>query len=253
MLKLNATLLLLACSFALKAQTVIATDLSAPVAYDNSIVGNSPPLGQSFSTGSTAYYLTSATLVLTSQNDSTARIRGSISSNRGSGNTPGHAMANFTVTGCSSNCTQVSLWSDNGGPGPGTLLATSTTTELDSALPSSPQNVTFSFSNIHLSPNTRYWILVASSNTSFAQWYGTNNPSGTGLANEYYLEDGAIVPDNEFGDAFLMSVSGVTNISTTPAPSTLILTLLGLLTAATYLKFAAARVRNRTNAQRVEL
>jgi hypothetical protein len=249
MFRVSAVLLFMASGFALHAQTVIATDLTAPIIYENYVVQDAP-VGQSFSTGSSGYNLTSVTLTLSNDSYELEDARRGTAARR----FMGHAKAStrkspgktITVSGCASACTQVMLWSDTGGPGPGTLLATSTTTELDTALPSSPQAVTFAFSNYPLSANTRYWILVAASNTSVVQWYGTDNPSGTGLASEYYLYDSVIVSDLDDDSAFLMSVTGTAAtpappVSTTPIPSSLMLALVGLLCAGMYLtwhKFA---------------
>jgi hypothetical protein len=139
----------------------------------------------------------------------------------------------------------VALWSDNGGPGPGSLLATSATTLPDTSLGDAPAQFSFPFANYPLTANTRYWILVTSpNNDSVAIWWGTPDLAGTDVAGEYYegnYGSGETVYPNSDGEdtaAFLMQVIGdpSTPPPTTPAPASVTLVLIGLGCAAWYFR-----------------
>jgi hypothetical protein len=176
-------------------------DTSAQVITDG-------PLAQSFTTGPFAYNLTNVTVVL-SQNEPTARPKDGI------------ALQSVTVT----------LWSDNGlafpNNGPHTLLATSPTTVFGTSLSLLPQTFVFPIS-FALAANTRYWIEVISPNSdSFAAWWITNNPSGTDISHEYTIIDQTVASTQD-PHAFLIGVFGVQGLAATPAPSTVLLVIVGL-------------------------
>jgi hypothetical protein len=133
----------------------------------------------------------------------------------------------------------LSLYSDNGGPGPGSLLVTSATTLFDTSLGVTPAPFTFPFSNYPLAANTRYWIVVSSpGGGSLAEWWLTETITGTETATEYWAFDGTVDP-NAGDEAYLMQVNGDPATTPpappqTPAPASVTLVLIGLCGAAWY-------------------
>lgn len=245
MLRISYVVLLFALAATLSAQTVIYTDF-ANTPDDWGYVVSFGPLGQSFTTGSTAYNLTSVTVILSNQSEdavdaSPARGAGrAVRAMRAHAISPSRVHPNPAPVAPS---TVVMLYSDNGGPGPGTLLATSTTVLLDTSLTGAAQQFAFQFSPYPLAANTRYWILVTSpGGNSVAQWWGSDGPTGA-VTSEYYessyLDDtSAVYPVNgdteELSFAFELQVSGTSNAPATPAPPSALLVLLGLCGAGLY-------------------
>ena len=101
------------------------------------------------------------------------------------------------------------LYSDAGGSGPGTQLATLGTLS-DSSLTSAASLADFPISStINLSAGTRYWVVLAdSSNSGAFVEYGTND-SGTGVASEFAWDGGA--PFSNSGGADIAQVTETLN------------------------------------------
>ncbi|MGA3190035.1 MAG: PEP-CTERM sorting domain-containing protein [Bryobacteraceae bacterium] len=143
------------------------------------------------------------------------------------------------------------MWSDNGqafpNNGPATQLAASTTTVLDTSLSITPTSFTFQFSNYPLAANTHYWIMASSpGGNSEAEWWSTFNVSGTDVTTEFADFEGEIfqnVPPADPGDAeaYLMQVNALATSTpapppATPAPSSVMLVIIGLCCAGLYFK-----------------
>jgi hypothetical protein len=256
MLRLRPVFALFACALMLKAiitGSIIQTDLGTPVDDWDDVVADAP-VGQSFSTGNSSYNLTSATVILSGdQNEERAIAKPKIRSAKAHSArvaTKSHAKPALTFTlsppSCAGPCTSASLWSDNGGPGPGVELAVSPTVVLDTALPnsSSPQEFTFSFPSYPLTAHARYWIMVSSpAGNSLAEWWGTDEPSGAVLS-EFGIDDGGVFPngdDNDFAEQLQVNGIATTTPPATPAPSSLPLVLGGLLCSGIYLTLRRGR------------
>jgi len=166
---------------ALLSLTATAKHASATVIYDNVTAGSGAisggtagvaiaptahgPLGDSFSTGSTATTLTDLKLLL---EDTTPSDGGTF---------------------------KVGLYSNNSNS-PGTLIATLGTFN-DSLLTASltPFDITTSDA---LAANTRYWIEVTGTTTSNAGWSFDTTNVGTGVASEYNFYNGGVSANNSF-------------------------------------------------------
>jgi hypothetical protein len=201
------------------------------------------PTGASFSTGGTAYNLTTVVVELSNDSEEDARA-----ANRSGRMRSRHASvrsaqvkakpSKIRKAGDPAPSVTVALWSDNGGPGPGTLLATSATTLLDTSLGDSPAPFSFPFS-YPLTANTRYWIMVTSpGENSVAVWWGTPDMTGPDVAGEYYTGEGEVTANGAEAGAFRMQVIGdpSTPPPTTPAPASVTLVLIGLGCAAWYFR-----------------
>jgi hypothetical protein len=255
MLRVRPTWVVLTCALFLNAAPVsIFNDVTNEVLYANSVVGDAT-CGASFSTGGTAYNLTSVVLELSNdagEPPDTVRasrpihgMRGRHASARPS-KAPKAKPSKAHPAGDPAPSITVALWSDNGSPFPGTLLATSATTLLDTSLGDSPAPFSFPFASYPLTANTRYWIVVTSpGDNSVGVWWGTPDVSGPDVASEYYIEDDDTVAtpnappgEPEFDGAFLMQVIGdpSTPPPTTPAPASVTLVLIGLGCAALYFR-----------------
>jgi hypothetical protein len=149
------------------------------------------PLADSFSTGSSPVVLDSVTLDLlaTLPNDGGSII--------------------------------VTLDGDNS-TSPGSTLETIGTIN-DSSLTSSLADYTLT-TDFALSADTRYWIELASADSS-ANWSWSNDISGTGVAGEFYANQTGVFPNS--GGPYQMDVEA--NASATPEPSTLLLLGSGLM------------------------
>jgi hypothetical protein len=251
MLRVRPAFALVACALALNgAPSTISNDIGvsgATVDDWGDVVGDAP-LAESFSTGGSAYNLTSVTVMLANNDNELARVVASVRTHRRSSGRRAAARsikaaprALFTIPSCAGPCTSLSLWSDNGGPAPGTELAVSTTVVLDSALPSSstPAQFTFLFTSFPLAANTRYWIVASSpGGDSIAEWWGTDEPAGTDILSEFNEFDGGVTAndDPEGPFAFEILVSGLVTppAPLTPVPPSLTLVLTGLLCVGLY-------------------
>jgi hypothetical protein len=250
MLRVRPTWVVLTCALFLNAAPVsIFNDVTNVAEYDNFVVGDAT-CGASFSTGGTAYNLTTVVLELSnSADEEEVKASSSIHGMRGrhasarAAKAPKAKPSKAHPAGDPAPSITVALWSDNGGPFPGTLLATSATTLLDTSLGDSPAPFSFPFANYPLTANTRYWIVVTSpGGNSEGIWWGTPDVSGPDVASEYFIEDDDTVAtpnappgEPEFDGAFLMQVIGdPTTPATTPAPASVTLVLLGLCGAALF-------------------
>jgi hypothetical protein len=145
------------------------------------------PLGDSFSTGSAGYTLTSVDLLVLADNPSDG--------------------GSFTV----------SLLNDNS-TFPGSTIATDTFN--DSALSTSLSTLSAPFSSIKLAADTRYWIELSTS-TGSLKWSFTGANDGIGVANEFNFYAGAVSANQSF-TPYQMRIG-----SAAPEPSTWALMLAG--------------------------
>jgi hypothetical protein len=208
------------------------------------------PVAASFSTGGTAYNLTTVVVVLSNNSNEDTETRGAKRSSRVKGHRSSARVAKAQhakpakvrpAIPITPEIT-VSLYSDSS-TSPGTLLVTSATTLLDTSLGDDPAQFTFPFS-YPLAANTRYWIVISSpGENSVAEWWETfNSGAGTETATEYEEFDGTVYPnfvsgDPEDDEAYLMQVNGDPGTPPpTPAPASVTLVLIGLGGAAWYFR-----------------
>jgi hypothetical protein len=260
MLRIRPVLAMFGCALILSGSptSIISNDISNQ-AQDLWAVVDDGHLGASFSTGATAYQLTSVLLVLSLEGEVPSAVHAAkrptshSRSRRASAPVTKTRQANSSVLSprIVPAGTTVTLWSDNGlaspNNGPAAQLAASTTTVLDTSLTNTPTAFTFLFSNFQLAANTRYWIVASSpSANSGAEWWTTFNISGTDISTEFDEINSEVFPNAPAGDpgadeAFLIQVNGLAAAappapSTTPAPSSVKLVLIGLGCAALYLE-----------------
>lgn len=162
--------------------------------------GGPGPLGDSFSTGSSANSLTGVTLKLA---DSTP--------NDG-----------YNVT--------VELWSDDptapGGAGPNIMLTTIGSID-DSALTTSLADYVFTLGTPYaLTANTRYWIM-AYAGSGNAVWAWSYDQGALGVSGEYFHNSGGLFPNTD--GPYQMLVSGTANTTSVPEPAPFVLVALGSL------------------------
>lgn len=162
------------------------------------------PLGDSFSTGAGGFALGDVKLLL---------------------------LGDSTTSGSIS----VDLFSDNS-TSPGTLLQNIGSLS-DSSLTSSLSVFDFSLGlSYALAANTRYWIVVSSTDSS-AQWGWSLDNSALGVAGEYFSNVNGVFPNTDGPYQMQLGSGG----STVPEPGTMLLLGLGLaLLAAFRMKFLAA-------------
>lgn len=158
--------------------------------------GGGGPLGDSFSTGNTAYSLAGVALKLV---DSTP-------------------ADGYNVT--------VELWSDNS-TSPGSLLTTLGSID-DSALTTGLADYAFNLGTPYsLAANTRYWIM-AYSGSGNARWAWSLDQSALGVAGEYFSNSGGVFPNSDGPYQMLVSDTAITTTSV-PEPAPLALVALGSL------------------------
>jgi len=139
--------------------------------------------------------------------------------------------AEVTTDGGSVN---ISLWSDDGGPSPGSSLALLGTIA-DSAMTGSPAIYTLSGLSEPLTASTRYWIELSTSDQSSAGWSWTSSTTGTGVSGEYWLNNyaGGVVPNvgdiNFIPSPYEMRVFASTSAVPLPAALPLFASGLGAL------------------------
>lgn len=242
---LRRTFSVLTCALLLHAANVVLYDnISQSVESGNfDDVAELGPLGASFSTGNAPATLTDVKLKL--QSDTPGQVTAPRHPHRPSAvksqtRTRAAAKPRGVLTGTGS--ITVSLYS-NSGDSIGSPIATIGTLN-DSALTAVPQVYDFPVgSNISLAANTRYWIVVSTSNGSVAAWDYASTSAGTGVANEFYYTDGGSSPNDDV--PYIMQVTAnaaAVSPSTTPAPPTLILMIAALGVMGFYLlrrKYAA--------------
>ena len=144
--------------------------------------------------------------------------------------------------------TVVGLYSDNS-LSPGSLLTTIATIpdssftsgiEADPAIPIFPFDISVS-PTYELAPDTRYWIGFSSVDDTVAGLEWTDDSSGTGVAGEYSVTQGTLVPDTD--PAFVLQITAQTGaaLAGTPEPRS------GLLSAAALLSLLLARRKRRNS------
>jgi hypothetical protein len=132
------------------------------------------PVGDSFSTGSTPFSLTSVTVELQT-GSLQALVANAFSSPDGS----------VTMT----------LLSNAAGPTPGAVLDTIGTLS-DSSVTSSLADYTFTLATPYtLAANTTYWIELSSSNGSSIFWSYSFDTSGPGVGDQYYIDILGVEPN----------------------------------------------------------
>jgi hypothetical protein len=235
MLRIRPTWVVLTCALFLNATPVSIFNDVSNSQDDWADVVEEGPVAASFSTGGIAYNLTTVVVVLSNNSNEQVDTRGANRSRRVKGHRssaraakarsvkPAKVRPAIPVT----PEVTVSLWTDNGGPGPGSLLVTSATTLPDTSLGDAPAQFTFPFANYSLTANTRYWIVVSSpGDNSVAEWWSTGTLTGTETATEYSEFEGVVYANDE---AFLMQVNGDPGTPPpTPAPASVTLVLIGL-------------------------
>jgi hypothetical protein len=173
-------------------------NVSATTLYDNLSdntgtpysISSTAPMGNSFSTGTSAFTLNVITVQL---------------------ELSGSAVGLSTFT----------LWTDSGNA-PGSQIVTLGTID-DSSLSGSAANYDFSGLNISLTANTRYW--VEGNSTGNALWDSSGDANGIGTANEFFLLSGTVYQNSD--GPWHMAVNG-TNSSAVPEPTSIALLIGGL-------------------------
>jgi hypothetical protein len=111
---------------------------------------------------------------------------------------------------------QLALFADNV-TSPGAEIAPSSVYS-DSILSSALGVKTFSFGDVLLNPNTRYWVELDSDGS--VNWSYSNDISGLGVGGEYFADTRGpgdtleVFPNDEAGGPFQMAVPGVAEPST---------------------------------------
>jgi hypothetical protein len=168
--RLKGAIAFLACLFFLagvaNATTIIYDNLDSTYGGYDTLTGWGPPLFDSFSAGSTDSTLLEVQL----------KLRGSSSSSSSSGSL------------------SVALYSDSN-TSPGKLLCTIGTLS-DKALPSTWSVVDFALS-YPLAADTRYWVVLTSTNSSTAEWSWTPDQGDLGAAGEYCGHGKWVYPNSD--------------------------------------------------------
>lgn len=163
-----------------------------------------PILAAQFTTGSDAFDVTGATALLLNDN--------------GSGNSLTYTAA---------------IWTDTGGSGPGSLLASFSNSP---SLPDSPLDalVSFTSTGISLSGSTSYWLAIASTGNVALSWNSTSSTNETStvgwtIGNGRPWAASDTTPFGEFAfdsGVAMFSISG--DPAAAPVPPSLALVALGL-------------------------
>jgi hypothetical protein len=184
---------ILAGGLALWASLVLSGIANATVLYDNLAAPtraieseDNNPSYNSFSTGSSGFFFSNVSLLM---NATDPADRGQF---------------------------QVGLFDDSS-TSPGAEIALSSVYS-DSILLTTLSVKTFSFGDVALSPDTRYWVGLLSEGS--VNWAYSNDISGPGVVNEYFADTrGAgntleVFSNDEAGGPFQMAVPGVAEPST---------------------------------------
>jgi uncharacterized protein (TIGR03437 family) len=185
---LSVLLLFVALSSSFGQSIILFDELNAANAGSDSVTMFGP-LGESFSTGASSVSLTDVMIKLgIAPNNSPTEA--SIRRRAGGGSIRVQPVSS------SSPAVTIALYSNNV-LRPGTLVA-QLGTVLDSSLPASGALQNFDIPvnpPVPLTANTRYWILVTSSNNSVAGFAWTTDVSGIGSANEYTFFNEGVFPN----------------------------------------------------------
>src|ERR1039457_4066821 len=186
---LSVFLLFVALSSSFGQSIILFDELNAANSGSDSVtkVG---PLGESFSTGASAVSLTDVMVKLNIAQNNGGTFDALTRRRAGGGSTWVQPAAS------SSPAVTIALYSNNV-LRPGTLLAQLGTVP-DSSLPSSGAYQNFDIPvnpPVPLTANTRYWILITSSNNSVAAWAWTPDVTGIGSANEYTFFQEGVYPN----------------------------------------------------------
>lgn len=161
------------------------------------------PVGDSFSTGSSPFSLTSVTVELQT-GSLQALVANAFSSPDGS----------VTMT----------LLSNAAGPTPGAVLDTIGTLS-DSSVTSSLADYTFTLATPYtLAANTTYWIELTSDDGSSIFWSYSFDTSGTGVGDQYYIDILGVEPNSD--GPYQMAVNG--NFAQVPEPGVLLMLAAGI-------------------------
>jgi hypothetical protein len=172
-----------------RAGVILYDNLSAPVFGADSVTGLGP-LGDSFSTGSSAVNLTDVKVMLEGRSSD-----GSIA---------------------------IDLFSDTSAQ-PGVCLA-SLGVLGDSALSATPTVFDFPVTpSIALDANTRYWVEISSANGSTAAWDWSGDISGPGVATEFFSVAGISLPNDDGPHLMQITAEAAVANQVIPEPNGLIL------------------------------
>jgi hypothetical protein len=130
---------------------------------------------------------------------------------------------------------EVSLQSDNGGPGVGGAIQMLGIMP-DTDVGNTPKDFDLTgFTPVALAANKRYWIEIEDNNSgSNISWCWSRHITGTGVANEFFSDKNGVTANNNtlFGP-YQMLVAGRTGV---PEPPNVLLALAGLIGSAIMLK-----------------
>jgi uncharacterized protein (TIGR03437 family) len=181
-------LLLAALTSSFGQSVILFDELNAPNSGSDSVTLFGP-LGESFSTGSSAVSLTDVMLkfnVAPSNEGPAAFIK----------HRAGNGSALLRPAASSAGAVTIALYNSNGLK-PGTVVA-QLGTVLDSSLPAGGAYQNFDIPvnpPVALTPNSMYWIIVTSSNNSIAGFAWTADVSGIGSANQYTFFQSGVDPN----------------------------------------------------------
>ena len=205
-------LLIAASSSSFGQPTIIFDELNAANAGSDSVT-KFGPLGESFSTGASAVSLTDVMIKLNIAPSDESPLDALTMRRAGGGSVRVQPAAS------SSAAVTIALYSNNV-LRPGTLLAQLGTVP-DSSLPASGALQNFDIPvnpPVPLTANTRYWIIVTSSNNSVAGFAWTTDVTGIGSANEYTFFNSGVFPNIGANDGpYQLRITAAT--PATPVPT----------------------------------
>jgi hypothetical protein len=129
----------------------------------------------------------------------------------------------------------VALYGDSSGS-PGTLLTTIGTLN-DTSLTTGPTTFDFPLgAPFLLAANTKYWIGLSTANGSTAFWNWSLDVSGVGVSGQFFFNNGGLSPNTDGPYQMRVTAAAIpSGPPPVPAPSSLLLTLSGILAAGLYL------------------